>query len=145
MAISATKALRRICELKDWSITNLQANKLLYFAHMIALGEKKEPLVSSHFEAWALGPVLPDAYHKAKMFGDKPIKSFIFSGRGELQGWEDIFERTLEEVGELTGSRLVAESHWSKGAWAAHYRPGAKGIEIPNDDIAAEYQLRTAA
>ncbi|WP_430416732.1 Panacea domain-containing protein [Parasphingorhabdus sp.] len=144
MAISANTALRRICELKDWSITNLQANKLLYFAHMIALGEVGDPLVTSRFEAWDLGPVLPDAYHTAKMFGNKPIKPFIFRGRGEIPEWEVIFDRTLNEVGNLSGAGLVAESHWEQGAWAKHYRTGAKGIEIPNGDILVEYQLRTA-
>lgn len=142
MAISATKALRRICELNDWGITNLEAQKLLYFAQMFALGEKGEPLVSGTFEAWDLGPVLPDAYHKAKMFGAKPIKPFIFKSRGPIPEWEGTFARTLNIFGKMTGGQLVAESHWEDGAWATHYRPGAKGVEIPNGEIAKEYQAR---
>ncbi len=144
MAITALAALRRICELKDWSITNLQANKLLYFAHMIALGEADKPLVNTRFEAWDLGPVLPDAYHTAKIFGNKPIKPYVFRGRGPILDWEHIFNRTLDEVGSLSGAGLVAESHWENGAWAKHYRSGARGIEIPNGDILDEYQLRTS-
>ena len=144
MAISATKAMRRLCELKDWGISNLEAQKLLYFAQMIALGEKGEPLVSGTFEAWDLGPVLPDAYHNAKMFGAKPIKPFLFRSRGEIPEWDGIFARTLNLFGQLTGGQLVAESHWDKGAWAAHYRPGAKGVEIPNSEIAKEYEARAA-
>jgi uncharacterized phage-associated protein len=147
MAITAAAALRRICELKKWSITNLEAQKLLYFAQMIALGHSngKEPLVSEHFEAWDYGPVLPSAYHKAKIFGDKPINPFIFSSRGPIARWENVFSQTLEEVGGLTSSQLVAESHWKNGAWYKNYRPGAKGIEIPNDDILREYKRRVAA
>jgi uncharacterized phage-associated protein len=143
MAIPATKAMRRLCELKDWSISNLEAQKLLYFAQMIALGEKGEPLVAGAFEAWDLGPVLPEAYRKAKMFGAKPIKPFIFKTRGPIPEWEGVFMRTLNAFGNLTGGQLVAESHWAKGAWARHYRPGAKGVEIPNGDIAREYRART--
>lgn len=144
MAIPAIKAMRRMCELRDWSISNLEVNKLLYFAHMIALGEHGRPLVSSNFEAWDLGPVLPDAYHKAKMFGAGPIKPFLFNGRGVVEKWEPVFQRTLQEMGSFTGGRLVAESHWEHGAWALHYRPGSRGIEIPNDDIADEYRRRVA-
>lgn len=147
MAISDVAALRRICELKNWSITNLEANKLLYFAQMISLGESNgaRPLLSGTFEAWDYGPVLPEAYHKAKLFGNKPIKDFIFSGHGPIPTWEPTFERTLQEVGNLSGPQLVAESHWEKGAWAKYYRQGARGIEIPNAAILSEYQRRTAA
>lgn len=143
MAISAKKAMRRLCELKGWSISNLEANKLLYFAQMIALGEREQPLVNGSFEAWDLGPVHPDAYHNAKVFGAKPIKPYIFKSRGSIPEWEPIFARTLEAFGKLTSGQLVAESHWEDGAWATHYRPGAKGVEIPNADIAREYRSRT--
>jgi uncharacterized phage-associated protein len=144
MAISASKAARRLCELNDWTTTNLELNKLLFFAQMIALGEKSEPLIKGHFEAWDFGPVMPEVYHNAKIFGNKPVKPFLFSGRGPVEGWETVFKRTMEEFGDLTSGQLVAESHWNKGAWAKHYRPGARGIQIPNDDIAAEYKSRTA-
>lgn len=143
MAISAKKAMRRLCELKGWSISNLEANKLLYFAQMVALGERKQPLVNGSFEAWDLGPVHPDAYHKAKVFGAKPIRPYIFKSRGIIPEWEGVFARTLDSFGKLTSGQLVAESHWEDGAWARHYRPGAKGVEIPNGDIATEYRSRT--
>lgn len=147
MAITAAAALRRLCELKQWSITNLEAQKLLYFAQMIALGHSngRRPLLVDHFEAWDLGPVLPAAYHKAKIFGNKPIKPYLFHARGPIAPWEKVFKDTMHEVGGLTSSQLVAESHWDEGAWARYYRPGGRGIEIPNEAILEEYRLRIAA
>lgn len=145
MAITAAAALRRLCELKHWSITNLEAQKLLYFGQMIALGRSNEPLVEERFQAWDLGPVLPAAYHKAKIFGNKPIKSYIFQSRGPIARWESVFKETLDEFGDLTGAQLVAETHWDDGAWAEYYRPGAKGVEIPNDAIRKEFHARTVA
>lgn len=145
MALSSSMALRRLCELKDWNVTNLEANKLLYFAHMIALGESNgaRPLVSENFQAWDYGPVLPSAYREAKAFGNKPIKPFLFSNRKAITTeFDDVFETTLAEIGNLSSSRLVAESHWPEGAWAEFYRAGAKGIEIPNSAILAEYRKR---
>src|SRR5690349_17777324 len=104
MAITAAAALRRLCELKQWTITNLEAQKLLYFAHMIALGRSKghRPLVQGHFQAWDLGPVLPDAYHRAKIFGNKPIRPFLFDSRGPIATWETVFDETMAEFGGLT-------------------------------------------
>ncbi len=145
MALSSSMALRRLCELKDWSVTNLEAQKLLYFAHMIALGESNgaRPLVSENFQAWDYGPVLPGAYREAKIFGDKPIKPFLFSHRSRIKTeFDDVFRETLSELGSLSSSRLVAESHWPEGAWAEYYRAGARGREIPNSAILAEYRKR---
>jgi uncharacterized phage-associated protein len=146
MAISSISAMRRMCELKQWTITNLEANKLLYFAQMVALGRSQgeRPLVSEHFQAWDYGPVLPSAYHHAKIFGNRSIKPFMFSSGGPIPEWEDTFNETLKEVGGLTSSQLVAESHWKDGAWAQYYRPGSKGIDIPNDAILREYAARTS-
>lgn len=144
MAMSATKALRRLCELKQWTLSNLEAQKLLYFAHMIALGKSDgaRPLVEGRFQAWDLGPVLPGAYHEAKMFGAKPIKRFIFTGSGPVPKWDPVFEETLENFGDLTSSQLVAESHWEGGAWIKYFRPGGRGIDIPNSAILDEYRAR---
>lgn len=146
MAISPIAALRRMCELKQWGITNLEANKLLYFAQMISLGRSNglNPLVDDHFQAWDYGPVLPRAYHHAKAFGNNPIRPFMFQARGPIGPWESVFRETLDEVGHLTSSQLVAESHWEDGAWAEYYRPGSKGIDIPNDAILREYRARSA-
>lgn len=145
MALTAVKALRRLCELKQWTLTNLEAQKLLYFGQMIALGKSDgtRPMVQGHFQAWDLGPVLPDAYHKAKIFGDRPIKPFIFTGRGPVPAWDPLLQETLEQFGDLTSSELVAESHWLEGAWVKSYRPGTKGIDIPNANIVAEYRARS--
>lgn len=145
MALSSSVALRRLCELKDWHITNLEAQKLLYFSHMIALGksEGSRPLVSELFQAWDYGPVLPSAYREVKIFGDKPIKPFLFSHRTPISTeYDDVFADTLAELGNLSSSRLVAESHWSEGAWAEYYRAGSRGIDIPNQAILAEYRKR---
>lgn len=144
MTIPATTALRRLCELKQWTVTNLEAQKLLYFAQMIALGrsEGARPMVAGHFQAWELGPVLPQAYHKAKMFGNKPIKAFIFQDAGPQPDWDPVLQEALDNFGDLTSSQLVAESHWEGGAWIRNFRPGGRGIDIPNADIVAEYRAR---
>jgi uncharacterized phage-associated protein len=146
VAITSAMAMRRLCELSGWTLTNLEVQKLLYFAQMIALGKSKgrNPMTLEHFEAWDLGPVLPSAYRRVKVFGNKPIPPLLFGGRGEVPEFEEILKEAYEAFGHLTASQLVAETHWKNGAWSEHYRPGARGIEIPNEAILKEYQKRTA-
>lgn len=144
MAITSAMAMRRLCELSGWSLTNLEAQKLLYFAHMIALGKSngQKPLTNEHFEAWDLGPVLPSAYRRAKAFGNKPIAKLLFDGHGPVPEFDDCLKEAYETFGHLTAAQLVAETHWNLGAWSEYYHPGSRGIEIPNDAILEEYRRR---
>jgi|GEM_PF-6636616 len=58
MAVHALSAARAICELRDWEVSNLELQKILYIAHMVYLGETdSHPLIKENFEAWDYGPV----------------------------------------------------------------------------------------
>ena len=49
---------------EDDQITNLKLNKLLYYAQGAFLARTGHPLFHNTMEAWPLGPVIPDVYHK---------------------------------------------------------------------------------
>lgn len=54
---------------KDISITNLKLNKILYYIEAWYLSACKKPLFQEDFQAWVHGPVVPEVYHKYKIFG----------------------------------------------------------------------------
>lgn len=121
----------------------MKLNKILYLAQMIYIGEHNgEPLINGRFEAWDYGPVQPNVYWKAKIFGAQPIKNIF---------WEAAPPES-EEISALNGfanflldkspAELVAMTHWDKGAWAKNYVPGRNGAVIPFADIVAEYNAR---
>ena len=60
---------------KGISLTNLQLQKIIFFAHGSYLARLKSPLVVNRFEAWDHGPVIPELYHSLKQHGDRPIRS----------------------------------------------------------------------
>ncbi len=62
MAISVLDAANHLCEKSEWTLTQLELQKLLYLSHMIHLGFYKSPLVYGDFEAWEFGPVHPELY-----------------------------------------------------------------------------------
>jgi len=142
MAISALRAGKYLCEISDWSLTNLSLQKLLYIAHMVHLGTRGEPFIKDSFEAWDYGPVLPSLYHQVKIFGSAPIRNIFRSVKdlredGKAAEWLD---EAYEGLGDLRPSQLVAITHREKGAWAKNYVPGVHDIVIPNEDIKAEYR-----
>ncbi|MFP4097405.1 MAG: Panacea domain-containing protein [Alphaproteobacteria bacterium] len=142
MTISATAAAKKICELGDWQVTNLQLQKILYLAHMVFLGNNNgKPLIGSSFEAWDYGPVVPELYHDAKKYGSKPIR-MGFHSLQNISGTpeEAEIERACSSLLAKSASRLVDFTHRPGGAWDKNYVPGARGVIIPNQDILDEYR-----
>lgn len=143
MSITPFAAARCICDAGDWQVTNLKLQKILYLAHMIYMGEHNgEPLVNGNFEAWDYGPVQPDVYRKAKIFGARPIQDVFWeaapSGSEEIRVLNDVSDFLLGK----SPAELVAITHWDGGAWAKNYVSGRRGIVIPSADIIAEYNAR---
>ena len=141
--IPAMEAARYLCVLSSWGPTNLAVHKILYIAHIYHLGHTDEPLIPECFEAWDLGPVVPNVYHKLKVFGSKPIRNVFTSSDDPDEGSERDILIEAAELSKRTPGELVNITHWEKGAWAECYQPGAHGIVIPNDAIKREYIERT--
>lgn len=144
MPVSVLSVAKKMGEVSGWKLTHLAMQKLCYIAHMAYLGEHDgEPLVFGNFEAWEYGPVHPQLYHALKNSGKKPVRKDVFAA---VRVPEDpqISKLIEEVVNTLSDStpRLVAITHWPKGAWSEHYVPGVKGIVIPNEDILREYEAR---
>ncbi|MDQ2080235.1 DUF4065 domain-containing protein [Xanthobacteraceae bacterium Astr-EGSB] len=146
MAVSALSAARTLCEMRDWTVSNLEIQKILYLAHMFHLGKTRgQPLVREDFEAWDYGPVLPEVYHRAKPFGSDRVRN-VFHWVSALDAVSPEYA-TLKEASDatkgLSAGRLVAITHWDHGAWANAYRPGLRGAKITNAAILDEYDRRT--
>lgn len=134
-----------ICEKADWSLSNLELQKMLYLAQLFHMGRNKgEELFKGHFEAWDYGPVCPEIYHKAKIFGSSSVKDIFSNALGFKN--DDYRKGVMDDVCEkflkYKAGDLVDITHWDKGAWAKHYIPKAKNIRIPNEDIWQEYNDR---
>ncbi|MDE2991960.1 MAG: DUF4065 domain-containing protein [Chloroflexota bacterium] len=142
MTVDALAAGKRMGEHSNWQLSNLAMQKLLYIAHMYHLGLHGDPLVFGVFEAWEYGPVHPSLYHEVKTFGADPVQDIFGSVPSIEEGTEsDLLDAAVDQLSKST-ARLVAITHWEKGAWAKCYRSGVRGISIPNDAILKEYQAR---
>ena len=120
MPISVLSAAKHIGTISGWSKTNLELQKIIYIAHMLHLGEKDSPLVNGLFEAWPFGPVHPELYHKAKVYGAKPVQnifnSFLPLDNHSLE--KLTLENAYDQVGSFESYRLIAITHRDYGAWA---------------------------
>ena len=58
---------------KDYGVSNLKLQKLLYFIQVYFLVKGKKPCFIEKIEAWDFGPVVPVAYHEFKQYGSTDI------------------------------------------------------------------------
>ncbi len=113
MPISVLSAAKHIGKLSDWSKTNLELQKIIYIGHMLHLGKHELPLVVGHFEAWHYGPVHPELYRHAKVFGAGPVQN-IFTNEPSLENGsaeKETLDRAYEQVGNFESARLIAIRH----------------------------------
>lgn len=142
MTVSVLAAAKRLCAKSGWTLTNLEAQKIIYIAHMFYMGRNDGlPLVDGHFEAWDYGPVHPSLYRRVKMFGRSSVQDVFHDVDDMLDGPEaEILDEAYSSLGHLKAGQLVNATHRPNGAWQAVYKPGVMGIVIPNQAILSEYQ-----
>lgn len=93
-------------------ITNLKAQKLLYYAQGVSYATLGAPLFADDFEAWQHGPVIPSLYDELKKFGNNQIKinteydDNLFS-REQL----DSIVRTYKTFGQYSAWKLRDMTH----------------------------------
>lgn len=148
MAARMSSVAKYICEKSDWSVSNLELQKLMYLAQMIHMGRHNGArLFEAAFEAWDYGPVIPDLYHKLKGYGADAVPSIFDNALAfkaddsRRQLMSDVCEKFLK----FDAGQLVEITHWENGAWAKHYVPKARHIRIPDDDIWNEYKSRQSS
>lgn len=142
VAVTALEAAKRVCELSNWTITNLKLQKMLYLAHMFHLGSNGMPLINEEFEAWDYGPVVPSLYHKVKVFSDRPIRN-VFNVEISNDLSEIIFlDQKYKELNDKSPWELVLMTHLKNGAWEKYYKEKMIGRsnKIVNVSILEEYR-----
>ena len=145
MAIDVLKAAKHLCKESNWSLTNLQVQKILYICHVLYYGQEKEPLIEGEFQAWDYGLVHPDLYHFLKYYGADPVPELAFNEVEDIKYIDHEKELKMIYNGAKafdfdSGPKLVAITHWDEGAWKKNYKSGIKYIPLPKNDILQEYQ-----
>ena len=130
------------------TLTQINIQKLVYFAHGWHLGIQGAPLIEEPIEAWQYGPVVRRLYDAFKRFGSQRIetravdlqvnaKNQVFSLTPRLPA-TDTFTRSFvdaifEKYGSLAPFRLVELTHVEGSPWEKARRTGAN--VILNSDI----------
>jgi len=110
------------------ALTNLQLQKIVFFAHGTYLQRFGCDLILNRFEAWDHGPVVPELYHSLKVYRDKPITGMATRFQLEDQRLvpvlydfplrvQEHLKDTLLFYGRMNPWELVKLSHAPNGPW----------------------------
>ena len=142
------------------ALTQMQLQKLVYFAHGWSLGLTGMALTEEEPQAWDYGPVYPDLYDHTKYFGSRPIGRLITpdddeaarfftkqsSGRPPYKAHlsaqdSSIIDSVWSRYGRAPGSILSAMTHRPKTPWSVTYEQGVgKNRTITNRLIEDHYR-----
>lgn len=119
-------------------ISNLQLQKLMYYAQAWHLAKFKTRLINRDFEAWVHGPVIPDVYHYYKNNGWMAIvrkdldQQKINEFESELDAKQlELLNAVVEEYFVLPAFQLEKMTH-SEDPWLI-----ARG-DLPKDAISSK-------
>ncbi|MBQ9953124.1 MAG: DUF4065 domain-containing protein [Clostridia bacterium] len=135
---------------KDYGISNLKLQKVLYFIQVWYWLKKEEPCFNESIEAWDFGPVVPEAYREYKQFGavDIPsIHSYIqfdnsdFWNSKRVEFKDDviqpkdkrIIDQIVDDFSKYSASTLVRVTH-NQTPWKDAYKKG-RGTIITKEAI----------
>lgn len=139
-----------IAQSEGKQLTNMQLQKLVYFAHGWHLALTGEPLLTDAVKAWTFGPVIPPLYNSLKMFGNGLVTEFIKrknSDTGEIsvvkEPLTDYEERLLLRVwqvyGKMTGSEMSYLTHQPGTPWEATWNK--EKFSVISDHLIKEHFL----
>jgi uncharacterized phage-associated protein len=136
-------------------ISNLTAQKIVYFLHGQYLLSTRNPLVSGYFEAWEYGPVHPMLYNALRHLGSTPIQGPIKKRDIQTGSWESVspipdvnvrtfVRREAEPLLSLSPRQLVDLSHAPNSPWDVVTRLGQRrtwGLRLDNDVILRHFRF----
>lgn len=133
---------------RDYGISNLKFQKILYFIQAYFLIEKKDNTTcfDEKIEAWNFGPVVPKAYLEYKQYGscDIPtIKSYIIFNKDNMENFKRVefkdtiitdddkalIDKVVDKFADYSATNLVALTH-RQSPWIDAYAP-YQNNEIP--------------
>jgi uncharacterized phage-associated protein len=140
----------KIAKESNKQLTNMQLQKLVYFAHGWHLALTGEPLLADAVKAWNFGPVIPQLYNSLKTYGNDCITDMI-KRKDSLTDEPEIVEETQSEYvkklvqrvwdvyGHLQGLQMSNLTHAKDTPWDKTWNREKFSV-IPDELIKEHFQ-----
>jgi uncharacterized phage-associated protein len=125
------------------NLSNMQLQKLVFFAHGVHLAAYSSPLIHEHPKAWTFGPVIPQLYEALRRYGsDTVTESLSAHDAVESTGTAiQAIQATWHAYKKYSASQMSKISHIKGGPWDQVWNDaGGKGrFEVIPDHVIKDY------
>lgn len=138
-ALTLAKYIVTKCAKEDHPISNFMLQKILYFVQMKSFSTRDEGAFFDEFEAWKIGPVLPNVYYYFCRCGALPILD-TYSVEGPTGLDKLLVDSVVEATYTMNPFDLMEESEVKDGPWNIVYNQrGGKEKKYIKDAIPYEW------
>ena len=138
-------------------LTQMQLQKLVYFAHGWNWAINREQLISDRLEAWPYGPVYRELYDHTRLFGLEPIKRLLTPDDHPFEALNginaspsaysaetserenEVIKRVWRKYGKMSGIDLSKITHLNGTPWTETILKKGKNSEIDNEILKKYY------
>lgn len=141
---------------KDYGVSNLKLQKLLYFVQAFFLINDCPPCFDEKIEAWDFGPVVPEIYREYKRYGGMDIPTIDYYVKFDKKNiwnteriyYEDIIsdddkemiQAVVDKFAHCSATFLVNLTH-NQDPWINAYVNGQRN-EITKEDIKRYFEQK---
>ncbi|EDP6894160.1 DUF4065 domain-containing protein [Campylobacter lari] len=123
----------RLAQKDNKTLTHMQLQKLIYFAHAVTLVIFKHPLVKNGFQAWPFGPVNLELYLELQGSGKNGIEKYINLDQyhNDIKYDEKtmkIIDSIYKKLGDKDGWELSKMTHQKGHPWSSVYKKGKSNL-----------------
>jgi len=146
-AIAVAQRFLDLAAAEGKALTNMQLQKLVFFAHGVHLAGFDAPLIDEPVKAWDFGPVIPELYEKLRQFGRDYVTGELAPDLRETIESDPQADEAIMAVWEAyrkhTAFQLSQITHLPKTPWDQIWnKPNGRYMIIPNDIIKEYYKNR---
>lgn len=133
-ALDVSKYIIKRCNENGSTVSNLKLQKILYFIQAEFLVSTGKACFPEDIEAWDFGPVVPEVYHRYKVYGSANIPYMRGEyGKRIASKDRDLMDGIIDQCSKYSASVLVEITH-KQDPWKNAYRP-YKGNIISKQSI----------
>ena len=129
-ALDVARYIIARCNQQGQTISNLKLQKILYFVQAEFLVSKDKECFIENIEAWDFGPVVPEVYHRYKVYGGTNIPVLNDDDFCPFNKFDKkIADEIIDECSKYSASALVDITHRQSPWVTAYHRPGSRIIQ----------------
>lgn len=128
---------------KTNGVNNYTLNKILYLAHCYYMMKTGKELIEERFQAWTIGPIIPEVYWEYSIYSGAPIIPFYKLEYKMDPEVDKIICKLVRNLSSMELWKLPKLYNFEGSAWSKTYVKG-KYLEIKpsliREDVEENYE-----